>query len=63
MFTVTLDLTAASFKFRANDDWAVNLGGDMNALTQDGSNFSVAEDGNYTITLNTMTMEATITKN
>ena len=63
VFTVTLDMTAASFKFRANDDWGVNLGGDLGALTQDGSNFSIAEAGNYTITLNTMTNVATVTKN
>lgn len=63
VFTATLELTAASFKFRANDDWVVNLGGDLGALTQDGSNFSVAEAGNYTITLNTMTNVATVTKN
>jgi len=63
VFTATLDLTAASFKFRANDDWAINLGGDLGALTQDGGNFSIAEAGNYTITLNTMTNVATVTKN
>ncbi len=63
VFTATLDLTAASFKFRANDDWAINLGGDLGALVQDGGNFSIAETGNYTITLNTMTNVATVTKN
>ncbi len=63
VFTVTVDLTAASFKFRANDAWSINYGGDLNALSQDGSNFSVAEAGNYTITLNTITMVATMTKN
>lgn len=62
-FTVTLDLTVGEFKFRANDDWAVNLGGDINGLTQDGANIAVGTAGNYTITLNTMTMVATITAN
>ena len=63
VFTVTLDLTVGEFKFRANADWAVNFGGDLAALTAGGSNFSNTEAGNYTITLNTMTNVATVTKN
>ena len=63
VFTVTLDLTVGQFKFRANDDWAVNYGGDISALTAGGANIDVAEAGNYTITLNTMTNVATVTKN
>ncbi len=51
VFTITVDLTAGEFKFRADDDWAVNFGGSLNNLTQDGANLSVAEDGNYTLTL------------
>ncbi|MBE0678766.1 MAG: SusF/SusE family outer membrane protein, partial [Bacteroidales bacterium] len=62
-FTVTLNLTAASFKFRANDDWGYNLGGSMTGLTDGGDNISVAEAGNYTITLNPWTKVATLTKN
>lgn len=36
------DITLASgeIKFRANDDWAINWGGDVNALTQGGDNIS-----------------------
>ena len=63
VFKVTVDLTANSFKFRANDGWAVNLGGSLDNLTQDGSNFSVSEAGNYTITLDPWNMVATMTKN
>lgn len=63
VFTVTLDLTSGSFKFRANDDWGVNRGGDMNALTQDGANINVDEPGNYTITYNPWTEVATMSKN
>ena len=63
VFKVTLDLTAKSFKFRANDDWPVNMGGSLDALVQDGGNLAVAADGNYTITLNPWTLKATITKN
>jgi hypothetical protein len=63
VFTITADLTAGEFKFRANDNWTVNLGGDLNALTQDGANIPIGSDGNYTITLNTMTMVGTVTQN
>lgn len=62
-FTVTLNLTAAAFKFRANDDWGYNLGGSLTALTEGGDNIPVAEAGNYTITLNPWTRVATVTKN
>jgi len=62
-FTVTLNLTAASFKFRANDGWDYNFGGSLSALTPGGDNIAVAEAGNYTITLNPWTRVATMTKN
>ncbi|MBK7175177.1 MAG: SusF/SusE family outer membrane protein [Bacteroidales bacterium] len=48
---ITVALTVGSIKFRANDDWAINLGGDLNALSQDGANISIAEAGTYAITL------------
>lgn len=46
------DITLASgeIKFRANDDWAINWGGDTNALTQGGGNISV-DAGTYDIKL------------
>ena len=50
-FTITIDLNAGDFKFRANDAWAVNLGGDIAALTQDGANIALPAAGNYTISL------------
>ena len=49
--TITADMTVGQFKFRANDDWAVNLGGDINSLTQDGGNIDITVAGNYTIKL------------
>ena len=51
--TITLDLIAGEFKFRANDDWALNYGDDGNnkTLDRDGANVAVAEAGNYTIDL------------
>lgn len=46
------DITLASgeIKFRANDDWDINWGGDVNALTQGGGNIAVKE-GTYDIKL------------
>ena len=43
-------LTNGDIKFRANDDWAINWGGDANALTQGGDNISV-DAGTYDIKL------------
>lgn len=63
VFTVTLELTAAKIKFRANDAWDINLGGDLDALAQNGADIAIAEAGNYTITLNPWTFKATVTKN
>jgi uncharacterized protein (TIGR02145 family) len=48
---VTLDLIVGEIKFRANDDWAINLGGDLNNLVQGGANIPITEAGNYTINL------------
>ena len=42
--------TSGEIKFRANDDWAINWGGDTNALTQGGDNISV-DAGKYDIKL------------
>ena len=39
------------FKFRANDNWNINLGGDVNNLLPDGSNLKAAETGTYVVTL------------
>ena len=48
---ITVALTAGEIKFRANDDWAINLGGELAALTPGGANIAIAAAGNYTITL------------
>lgn len=45
----TFDLTADEFKFRANDDWAINWGGSAENLTQDGANLKIATAGKYFI--------------
>jgi len=49
-WSITLNLTTGGFKFRLNDDWAWNLGGTTDNLTQNGANCTVTA-GNYTITL------------
>ena len=45
----TIELAADEFKFRANDDWAINWGGTADNLTQDGPNLKVSEAGTYFI--------------
>jgi len=62
--TITVDLIAGEIKFRANDAWDLNYGGDINALTPGGDNIPIAEDGNYTIHLFlSSTPSCTIIKN
>ncbi|HKJ40524.1 MAG TPA: SusF/SusE family outer membrane protein, partial [Sunxiuqinia sp.] len=63
VFTITLDLTAGAIKFRANDAWDVNYGGDLNALTPGGDNISIGTAGNYTITFDPWGLKATVTMN
>ncbi|MEC4004612.1 SusE domain-containing protein [Flavobacterium sp. SUN052] len=46
-----MPMTAGEFKFRANQAWTINYGGDPAALSQDGSNLSVAADGTYKVEL------------
>ena len=48
---VTVDLKADEFKFRANDGWDINFGGDMDNLTEGGNNIKLTEAGNYTVRL------------
>lgn len=50
-WTITTNLTAGEMKFRANDDWGINMGGTEGNLTQEGSNIAIADAGNYTINL------------
>jgi starch-binding outer membrane protein SusE/F len=51
VLTATLALSAGEIKFRANNNWNVNLGGDVNGLTQNGSNIPIPAAGTYVITL------------
>ena len=51
LWTVTTTLGTGEFKFRANDGWDINLGGDINNLSFGGDNIPVTEEGTYTISL------------
>lgn len=50
-WTATVELAADEFKFRANDAWAINVGGSLDNLTQDGGNIKVAKAGTYEVKL------------
>jgi hypothetical protein len=54
-WTLTTNLTGGKeMKFRANNDWGINLGDNSprdNKPDYNGSNIPIASDGNYTITL------------
>jgi len=50
-YSIEAALTAGEWKFRANDDWAINMGGSLDSLKLDGSNLSLANGGTYTITM------------
>ncbi len=50
LWSVTTTLVNGSFKFRANNGWDINIGGDLNNLSYGGDNIP-ATAGTYTITL------------
>lgn len=50
-WTATTTLIAEEFKFRANNGWDINLGGDMNNLSYGGDNIKITEEGTYLVTL------------
>ncbi|OFY45566.1 MAG: hypothetical protein A2X22_05210 [Bacteroidetes bacterium GWF2_49_14] len=53
LLTLTVNLVAGDIKFRANDDWAINLGdnGNNGSCEYEGANIPIAAAGNYTLTL------------
>lgn len=52
VWTITQEFSGAgTFKFRGNDNWDINLGGDINELVANGANIN-NEAGTYVITLN-----------
>lgn len=50
-YALDVPLTAGEIKFRANDDWAINVGGTTNKLEANGANIKVAEAGTYDVVL------------
>ncbi|PSK84438.1 SusF/SusE family outer membrane protein [Prolixibacter denitrificans] len=62
-WSVTANLTAGEFKFRANHGWDYNLGGTPSELSWGGANITVPADGNYTITLDLVNGTYTLTAN
>lgn len=49
---VTFTDAANGWKFRANDDWGINVGGAASDLVFDGGNLPAPGAGTYTVTLN-----------
>lgn len=47
----SIALTAGSIKFRANDAWDINLGGNLSALSYGGDNISIRASGIYKVVL------------
>lgn len=65
MWEITADFEAGEFKFRANDDWALNYGdtGADGSLDAGGDNMVLSEAGNYTIRFDPVNLTYTVTKN
>ena len=65
MWEITGDFTAGGFKFRANNDWALNYGdtGADGTLDAGGDNIQIAAAGNYTIRADFVAKTYTITQN
>ncbi|HHV85694.1 MAG TPA: SusF/SusE family outer membrane protein [Petrimonas sp.] len=61
LWSVTITLADGEFKFRWDGAWDKNLGGALNALTQDGANLTIAP-GTYAIVLDDVANKATMTK-
>lgn len=64
-WSVIADLVEGELKFRANNGWGINLGGDsFDDLKQDGANLQVTEAGKYLIVLDLSALpySATLTK-
>lgn len=50
-FKGSVSFAAGEYKFRANDDWGINLGGELNNLYQDGPNLQISASGTYQVEL------------
>jgi len=63
MWEITADFKAGAFKFRANDDWAVNYGYSGTTGVLGGTDIPLAADGNYTIRVDFVKQIYTVKKN
>lgn len=62
IWTGTVDMNAGDeWKFRANDDWGINLGGSLDNLVYDAGNLKQEEGGKFTVTLNLTAVPYTAT--
>lgn len=61
-WSTTITVNDGDIKFRWDASWTINLGGDLNTLTQDGPNIHISA-GTYTIVLDAINNKATITAN
>ena len=64
-WTATVELKSGDeWKFRANDGWDINLGGNLAGLTEGGDNIKCTADGTYLVTLNfaNIPVSATVVK-
>ncbi|MDE6577568.1 MAG: SusF/SusE family outer membrane protein [Muribaculaceae bacterium] len=61
VWTGEIAFKGGEFKFRANDDWGVNLGGALSDLTQDGSNIASPGEGTYEVKLDLSSIPYTCT--
>lgn len=48
---VTLNLVPGKFKFRANNDWAINFGGTVDNIILDGTDLEISSAGTYNVEL------------
>ena len=64
VWTGDIVFKAGEFKFRANDDWDINLGGDLSDLQQGGDNIASPGEGTYAVRLDLSSLpyKATLTK-
>lgn len=58
---LTLTADGQGWKFRANSDWGINLGGDLLNLQFNGDNIAAFGAGTYQVTLNLATIPYTAT--
>ena len=56
VWTGEVTFGAGEFKFRANNEWTINLGGSMDDLQQDGGNLASPGAGTYKVTLDLSTL-------